>query len=94
MAGLYRRAIDALYPACVIVGVTALVPISAVIPWAVFTRYVLNGAASWPEAMAVLLCWCHQALTPSFTRSRPAGRSRSARCSWRVYSRGRCSASR
>ena len=29
--------------------------ISAVIPWAVFTRYVLNSAASWPEPMAVLL---------------------------------------
>ncbi|WP_240535601.1 TRAP transporter small permease [Bradyrhizobium sp. STM 3809] len=46
---------DALYLACVIVGVTALVLISAVIPWAVFTRYVLNSAASWPEPMAVLL---------------------------------------
>ncbi|CCD98425.1 putative TRAP-type C4-dicarboxylate transport system, small permease component (dctQ subunit) [Bradyrhizobium sp. STM 3809] len=55
MAGLYRRAMDALYLACVIVGVTALVLISAVIPWAVFTRYVLNSAASWPEPMAVLL---------------------------------------
>ncbi|WP_316230561.1 hypothetical protein [Bradyrhizobium sp. SZCCHNR1051] len=46
MAGLYRRAMDALYPVCVIVGVTALVLISAVITWAVFTRYVLNSAAS------------------------------------------------
>jgi TRAP-type C4-dicarboxylate transport system permease small subunit len=55
MAGLYRRAMDALYLACVIVGVTALVLISAVIPYAVFTRYVLNSAASWPEPMAVLL---------------------------------------
>ena len=55
MAGLYRCAMDALYLACVIVGVTALVLISAVIPWAVFTRYVLNSAASWPEPMAVLL---------------------------------------
>ena len=25
------------------------------IPWAVFTRYVLNSAASWPEPTAVLL---------------------------------------
>ena len=32
-----------------------LVLISAVIPWAVFTRYVLNSAASWPEPTAVLL---------------------------------------
>jgi TRAP-type C4-dicarboxylate transport system permease small subunit len=33
----------------------ALVLISAVIPWAVFTRYVLNSSASWPERTAVLL---------------------------------------
>ena len=55
MAGLYRRAMDCLYLLCVIVGVIALVLISAVIPWAVFTRYVLNSAASWPEPLAVLL---------------------------------------
>jgi TRAP-type C4-dicarboxylate transport system permease small subunit len=40
---------------CVGVAGTALVLISAVIPWAVYTRYVLNRAASWPEPMAVLL---------------------------------------
>jgi len=55
MAGLYRRAMDYLYRLCVIVGVFALVMISAVIPWAVFTRYALNSAASWPEPLAVLL---------------------------------------
>src|SRR6266404_8531163 len=55
MAGLFRRAMDYLYLACVIVGCTALVLISAVIPWAVFTRYVLNSASSWPEPTAVLL---------------------------------------
>src|ERR1700719_3879232 len=55
MAGLFRRSMDALYLACVIVGVVALVLISAVIPWAVFTRYVLNSSASWPERTAVLL---------------------------------------
>ena len=55
MAALFRRAMDLLYLLCVIVGCTALVAISAVIPWAVFTRYVLNSAASWPEPTAVLL---------------------------------------
>ncbi|MBV8578863.1 MAG: TRAP transporter small permease [Acetobacteraceae bacterium] len=55
MAGLYRRAMDYLYLVCVIVGCIALVLISAVIPWAVFTRYVLNSAASWPEPLAILL---------------------------------------
>src|SRR6201999_3773922 len=55
MAAIYRRAMDYLYYACVVVGIIALVLISAVIPWAVFTRYVLNSAASWPEPTAVLL---------------------------------------
>ena len=55
MAGLFRRTMDYLYLACVVVGTTALVLISAVIPYAVFTRYVLNSAASWPEPFAILL---------------------------------------
>jgi TRAP-type C4-dicarboxylate transport system permease small subunit len=55
MAGLFRRMMDYLYLLCVIIGCTALVLISAIIPWAVFTRYVLNSAASWPEPLAILL---------------------------------------
>jgi len=55
MIALYVRAMDALYLICVIVAGVALVLISAVIPWAVYTRYVLNSAASWPEPAAVLL---------------------------------------
>ncbi len=55
MAALFRRAMDYLYLACVLIGGTALVLISAVIPYAVFTRYVLNSAASWPEPLAILL---------------------------------------
>ena len=50
-----RAAMDALYRFCVIVAGGALVLISAVIPWGVFTRYVLNSAASWPEPLAILL---------------------------------------
>jgi TRAP-type C4-dicarboxylate transport system permease small subunit len=55
MAGAYRRAMDVAYLVCVVIAGVALVAISAVIPWAVFTRYVLNSAASWPETTAVLL---------------------------------------
>jgi TRAP-type C4-dicarboxylate transport system permease small subunit len=55
MAFVYRKIMDALYVYCVMVAGTALVLISAVIPWAVFTRYVLNSAASWPEPTAILL---------------------------------------
>ena len=55
MSFAFRRAMDVLYFACVVIAGLALVLISAVIPWAVFTRYVLNSAASWPEPTAVLL---------------------------------------
>src|ERR1700693_5184527 len=55
MSHIYRKVTDALYLLCVVVAGVALVLISAVIPWAVFTRYVLNSAASWPEPMAVVL---------------------------------------
>src|SRR6516162_5091261 len=55
MAALFRRTMDYLYLVCVVVGCVALVLISAIIPYAVFTRYVLNSAASWPEPTAVLL---------------------------------------
>ncbi len=55
MAHVYRRLMDMLYLGCVAVAGTALVLISAVMPWAVFTRYVLNSAASWPEPTAILL---------------------------------------
>jgi TRAP-type C4-dicarboxylate transport system permease small subunit len=50
-----RTAMNALYRFCVVAAGAALVLISAVIPWGVFTRYVLNSAASWPEPMAILL---------------------------------------
>jgi TRAP-type C4-dicarboxylate transport system permease small subunit len=55
LASGLRAAMDALYYVCVLVAGGALVLISAVIPYGVFTRYVLNSAASWPEPMAVLL---------------------------------------
>jgi TRAP-type C4-dicarboxylate transport system permease small subunit len=54
-AALYRQAMDAAYLVCVVIAGVALVLISAVIPWGVFTRYVMNSAASWPEPTAVLL---------------------------------------
>jgi TRAP-type C4-dicarboxylate transport system permease small subunit len=50
-----RRAMDALYWACVTIAGSALVVISLVVPWGVYTRYVLESAASWPEPMAILL---------------------------------------
>jgi TRAP-type C4-dicarboxylate transport system permease small subunit len=55
MAAFYRRAMDVAYFICATLAGVALVLISAVIPWGVYTRYVLNSAASWPEPTAVLL---------------------------------------
>jgi TRAP-type C4-dicarboxylate transport system permease small subunit len=46
---------DTLYRACAVVAGSALVIISLVVPWGVYTRYVLDSAASWPEPMAILL---------------------------------------
>jgi len=55
MADIYRKTMDQAYLVCVVVAGIALVLISLIMPWAVFTRYVLNSAASWPETAAVLL---------------------------------------
>jgi TRAP-type C4-dicarboxylate transport system permease small subunit len=55
MKAQYIRAMDALHNACLFVAGMCLVVITIIIPWGVFTRYVLNSASSWPEPMAVLL---------------------------------------
>jgi TRAP-type C4-dicarboxylate transport system permease small subunit len=46
---------DALHRACLVVSGACLAVIALIIPWGVFTRYVLNSASSWPEPLAVLL---------------------------------------
>jgi TRAP-type C4-dicarboxylate transport system permease small subunit len=55
MRAQYFAAMDALHRACLFLAGLSLVVITLIIPWGVFTRYVLNSAASWPEPMAVLL---------------------------------------
>jgi TRAP-type C4-dicarboxylate transport system permease small subunit len=55
MKSAYIQAMDALHAACLFVAGLSIVIISLIIPWGVFTRYVLNSAASWPEPMAILL---------------------------------------
>ena len=51
----YIRAMDAIHTGCLFVAGAFLVVIVLIIPYGVFTRYVLNSAASWPETAAVLL---------------------------------------
>jgi TRAP-type C4-dicarboxylate transport system permease small subunit len=55
MTDAIRRAMDMLYRLCAVVAGSALVLIALVVPWGVYTRYVLDAAASWPEPMAILL---------------------------------------
>ena len=46
---------DALHWGCAVIAGSALVVISLIVPWGVYTRYVLESASSWPEPMAILL---------------------------------------
>jgi TRAP-type C4-dicarboxylate transport system permease small subunit len=50
-----RRTMDALYWLSAGIASVTLVLIAAIIPWGVYTRYVRDSAASWPEPAAVLL---------------------------------------
>ncbi len=54
MKSAVRKAMDALFWACIGVSGVSLVLISAVVPWGVYMRYVVNRAASWPEPAAIL----------------------------------------
>lgn len=43
-----------LHRVCMIIAGASLVLITLIIPWGVFTRFVLNSASSWPEPTATL----------------------------------------
>ena len=51
----YIRAMDALHRHCLWACGVCLVVITAIIPWGVYTRYVLGYGSSWPEPLAILL---------------------------------------
>jgi TRAP-type C4-dicarboxylate transport system permease small subunit len=55
MLTLYSRLMDGVQRGCMIIAGFCLVVITIIIPWGVFTRYVLGVGSSWPEPMAVLL---------------------------------------
>lgn len=46
---------DKIYMACIWVAGLAVAAISLIIPWGIFTRYVLGTGSSWPEPTAILL---------------------------------------
>ncbi|NWG24517.1 MAG: TRAP transporter small permease [Pseudorhodoplanes sp.] len=55
MKARYVELMNVLHRFCMVIAGACLVIITLIIPWGVFTRYVLNSASSWPEPAAVLL---------------------------------------
>ena len=55
MDPLYVRWMDGLYRAAIWLAGIAIVLMSLIIPWGVFTRYVLGTGSQWPEPIAILL---------------------------------------
>lgn len=55
MKDVYASAMEGLYRLCIAVAGTCLVVMTIVIPWGVYTRYVLNRGSQWPEPLAVLM---------------------------------------
>ena len=55
MDPLYIRLMDRLYLAAIWFAGLAIFVMSLIIPWGVFTRYVLGTGSQWPEPIAILL---------------------------------------
>lgn len=55
MKASFVRAMDGLHLVCIWLAGASLVVMTLAIPYGVFTRYVLNSAASWPEPLSILL---------------------------------------
>src|SRR5512134_867350 len=51
----YRRAMQALYIACIALSGLAMVGITLMIPSGVFMRYVMNDPLQWPEPASVIM---------------------------------------
>jgi len=51
----YIRLMDRLYVASIWFAGIAILLMSLIIPWGVFTRYVLGTGSQWPEPIAILL---------------------------------------
>jgi TRAP-type C4-dicarboxylate transport system permease small subunit len=51
----YIAVMDVLHKVCIFISAVCLVTMTIIIPWGVFTRYVLGFGSSWPEPMAILL---------------------------------------
>ena len=55
MRNQYRKAMQALYLACIVLSGVAMVVITLFIPAGVFMRYVMNDPLQWPEPASVIM---------------------------------------
>jgi TRAP-type C4-dicarboxylate transport system permease small subunit len=55
MKSFYRRAMQRLYLACIVLSGLAMVLITLIIPSGVFMRYVMNDPLQWPEPASVIM---------------------------------------
>ena len=55
MSAFYRRAMQRLYLACIVLSGLGMVGITLMIPAGVFMRYVMNDPLQWPEPASVIL---------------------------------------
>jgi TRAP-type C4-dicarboxylate transport system permease small subunit len=51
----FLRLNDALYLLCIWISGLAIAVMSLIIPWGIFTRYVLGSGSQWPEPISILL---------------------------------------
>jgi TRAP-type C4-dicarboxylate transport system permease small subunit len=55
MAEPFHRFNDQVYLACIWLSGIAIAVMSLIIPWGIFTRYVLGTGSQWPEPIAIQL---------------------------------------
>lgn len=55
MTPLYVRWMDGFYLFCIWLAGLSIFAMSLIVPWGVFTRYVLGTGSRWPEPIAILL---------------------------------------
>src|SRR5258706_5836310 len=55
MKTIYRRAMQRLYLACIVLSGLGMVAITLMIPAGVFMRYVMNDPLQWPEPASVIV---------------------------------------
>jgi len=55
MKQAFLRFNDVIYLACIWISGLSIAAMSLIIPWGIFTRYVLGTGSQWPEPIAILL---------------------------------------